>query len=250
MKIKTMNSFLISNTNAKGPGFGLFSPTHLFILFLLAVLIFAISHYYRKSNPTQRMNIRIFLALFIIFIEVVRDIILVMTGQFTSGDWPFQLCGVGIFIVAYDAWSTDYTSQSLLYSLTLPGALAALITPDWVANNSVNFFVWQSFLIHALLVGYVLMQLIARELYPDFRQLWRVVIFLFIVTPLAALLNQAWHQNFFFIQTPVPGSPLEPVAQIFGSFYLLGMVLLIGFVWVIMYLPWSFSKVWKPKQTN
>lgn len=233
-----MNSFFVSNANAKGPGFGLFSLTHLITLCILGVISFFICRYYFRASLINRNKLRIILASSILLLEVFKDIALLLTGQFTFGDLPFQLCGIGIFIVAYDAFRSNKTSRELMYSLTLPGAIAALLTPDWVTNHFINLFVWQSFIIHTLLVSYVLMQMIAKEFQPQWRQLWRVIVFLLIMTPLVAILNQQWHQNFFYIETPVAGSPLEPIALIFGSFYILGMVLLVAVIWLLMYLPW------------
>jgi hypothetical integral membrane protein (TIGR02206 family) len=236
-----MNSFLISNINAKGPGFGLFSLTHFVTLIFLALLSFFIIKNYKKATPKKRNKIRIIIASSILASEIIRDIVLFVTHQFTLGDWPFQLCGIGIFIVLYDAWRQDKTGRELMYSLTLPGALAAIITPDWVRNSIVNLFVWQSFLLHTLLVTYVLMQLIAKDFRPNPRELWRVVIFLLAIVPFTEVLNHAWHQNFFFLEIPVPGSPLAPIHAIFGHYYLLGMILLMLFVWLLIYLPWQFS---------
>lgn len=242
-----MNSFLIANSKAKGPGFGMFSPTHFAALAVLALISFFIIRYYLKASEKKRNRIRIIVATLIFCLEIGKDTALLLTGQFTYGDWPFQLCGIGIFIVAYDAWRRDKTSRELLYSLTLPGACMALLTPDWVINHIINLFVWQSFTIHMLLVTYVLMQLIAREFRPNWQQLWRVVIFLVFMVPIAAVLNRLWNQNFFYIETPVPGSPLEPVHSIFGPYYLFGMVLLVAVFWLLMYLPWS---IFKKKEKN
>ncbi len=130
--------------------------------------------------------------------------------------------------------------------MTLPGAAFALLTPNWVTNNFVNLFVWQSFLIHCLLITYVLMRLMAKEIVPHWRNLWRPTLFLMIVVPICAFFNQIWNQNFFFLRIPVPGSPLEPLYNIFGYYYIVGLIVTVLIFWTIIYLPWSwksFSKI-------
>ena len=219
----------------------MFSPTHFAVLAGLAVLAFFICRGYLKLSADSRKIMRWTIAAIIVFLEISKDIELFATGQFTFANWPFELCGLGILIVAYDAILPGKTSHELLYSLTLPGAFAAEITPNWVTNNIVNAFVWQSFLIHCLLISYVLMQLIAKDFRPNWKALWRVVIFLAIAVPIDSLLNHFWGTNFMFLKTPVPGSPLEPVYLIFGKFYLLGMALLVAVVWFFMYLPWALA---------
>lgn len=243
-----MNTFLISNEKAVGPGFGLFSADHLFALSLLALLSFTLTRTYIRANDNKRKKLRLGIASFILLTEIIRDVILVMTNQFEYASLPFQLCGLGIFIIAYDSVRSTKTSRELLYSLTLPGAAFALLTPNWVTNNFVNIFVWQSFLIHCLLITYVLMRLMTKEIVPCWRNLWRSTLFLMIVVPICAFLNQIWDQNFFFLRIPVPGSPLEPLYNIFGSYYIVivGLIMTVLIFWTIIYLPWSwknFSKI-------
>lgn len=240
-----MNTFLISNANAKGPGFGMFSPTHLLTLFVLALLGFFIVRHYLKSSEHQRISLRHKIALTILALEIFKDLALLATGQFTLGDFPFQLCGLGIFFVLWDAYKPSKTTEALLYSLTIPGAAMAELTPDWVTNHFVNLFVWQSFLIHCLLISYVLCRLISHEARPDWRDLWRVVLVLVVIVPIVWGLNQAWQTNFFYLETPVPGSPLMPIYDIFGNFYILGFMLLVLAFWLVMYLPWQLVKMLK-----
>ncbi|GBG96341.1 YwaF family protein [Lactococcus termiticola] len=237
-----MNYFFISNDFATGPGFGMFSPTHLLTLLFLAFVGFFIIRNYVKSERSNRKTIRRTIAVIIVSLEVIKDIALLSTGQFTLGNFPFQLCGLGIFFVLWDAFKPTRTSQALLYSLTLPGALMAELTPDWVTNHFINLFVWQSFLIHCLLISYVLCQLISRELLPDFRELRLVLGVMVVIVPIVWVLNQLWATNFFFLEIPVAGSPLMPVHDIFGNFYILGMILLVLLFWMVMYLPWELAK--------
>ncbi|MCL2316942.1 MAG: YwaF family protein, partial [Actinomycetia bacterium] len=125
----------------------------------------------------------------------------------------------------------------------LPGAAMAVLTPDWARSPILNAFVWHSFVMHLLLSTYVIMRLVAREMTPSARDLWRSVVFLAVVVPPTALVNHALGTNFFFLSVPVPGSPLAPVHQMFGGFYLVGLALLLVVFWTPMYLPWGIVRL-------
>ncbi|MDR0199418.1 MAG: TIGR02206 family membrane protein [Streptococcaceae bacterium] len=240
MTLATLPSFFISEENAKGPGFGLFSPTHLAVLVLLAVISFFICRAYRHSDDARKRHFRHVIAIVVLNLEFWKDIVLIVTGQFTYGNLPFQLCGLGIFFVALDAFKPSSFSRGLIYGLTMWGAVMALVTPNWVTSPIINIIVWQSFTIHMLLVTYCLMQLVAGDFKPRFKDLRFVALFLVVAFPILMLLNRLpGNPNFFFLEIPAPGSPLEPIHTLFGNFYLLGLVLLLIVLWLLLYTPWA-----------
>ncbi|MDR2976539.1 MAG: TIGR02206 family membrane protein [Streptococcaceae bacterium] len=243
-----MSSFLISTSNADGPGFGMFSPIHMMVLLALGIATVLIVSKYYSAGEKERKTFRVRIAVIVLALEVFKDLLLILTGQFTNANWPFELCGMAIFIIAVDAFHSGKTTRELLYSLALPGALMALITPNWVKNDIVNVFVWQSFVIHMLIIAYVLMRLFSREIVPSLKNLWRSVVFLLIVGPLNYWLNFIWGTNFMFLSTPSPGSPLELLGQTFGKFYLFGFTGLLLVFWLFMYLPWEIVKIRKSRR--
>jgi hypothetical integral membrane protein (TIGR02206 family) len=221
-----------------GHGFGLFSLQHLGMLIALFYLGYKLSNAYLTSPNRDLFRKR--LALVIFAMEVIMESLRAVTGQWTAANLPLHLCGWGIFIILFDAFVPNKFTKQLLYALTLPGAAAALLTPDWASAPLVNYFALHSFVIHTLLVTYVIMRMRAHDFRPSFRELWKPVAFLLVVIPMTMIFNANWGTNFFFLSIPAPGSPLEPIHNIFGNFYLLGMCLLLGFVWVLMYTPWLF----------
>jgi hypothetical integral membrane protein (TIGR02206 family) len=248
----SISTFLISKENAakaNGGGgvdpFGLFSLTHFLFLVVMLVMIAVIVWSYRRAgaNSRTRRNFRISLAIAVFVLEFGKDAVLAITHQFVVANWPFELCGLGVFVVAADAIHSTKASRTILYSLILPGAFFALMTPDWVTSPAVNLFTWQAFLIHSLMVAYILMRLIAKEFVPNFRDLWTSVIFLAIFGVIDWRLNVAWGTNFMFLGTPVPGSPLEPIYQVFGNYYVFGMALLVLFIWILLFLPWEIVRI-------
>ncbi|MDR0921238.1 MAG: TIGR02206 family membrane protein [Lactobacillales bacterium] len=223
-------------------GFGQFGWIHFTVLFLEALMVAGFIKYYRGANEESRGKFRKVLASIILAMEVAKEGFLALTGQYEWGLMPLHLCGLSIFIVFFDAFWSNKASREILYSLTLPGALAALLFPDWASYPIMNVFAWQSFLIHAFLVGYVLVRLCSGEIRPNYRELWRPAVFLAIVVPIDLILNRQLGTNFFFLNTSAPGSPLEFLQTLFGNYYLLSMIGLLLIVWFFMYLPWALQE--------
>jgi len=221
-----------------GVGFGMFSPTHLGVLALLAAIIFVLVRAYRRGDDARQRRIRNAIAGCIIGLEVGKDILLLFTHQWVWTSLPLNMCSWAMLFVAWDAWGSKKLTREWLYALGLPGAFFALLTPDWVTSPILNIFVWQSFSIHMFIVAYVVARLATHQIVPDFRNLWLPALYLVVVVPPTIWVNHLIGANFFFLSTPVPGSPLAPISAIFGSWYLVGLFLMLLVFWFVMYLPW------------
>jgi uncharacterized membrane protein YwaF len=117
-------------------------------------------------------------------------------------------------------------------------ALAADLFPDWATRPILNVFTWQSFTIHALIFGYVLMRLVAGDLVPDIHNLGRVAIMVVVCATIGSLANKVWHTNFWFLNVGAPGSPLEGIQTLSSNFYVPVLIVLLAILWTVMYLPW------------
>jgi len=222
-----------------GSGFGLFSPTHLGVLALLALTGGLIVRAYRRGDEARRARLRWTIAGFIVFLEVGKDILLIVTGQWVWSSLPLHMCSWAMIFAVWDTINSSKLTREVLYALCLPGAVAALATPDWASSPILNIFVWQSFSIHMFIVTYVMARLTTHEIVPQASRLWLPVVFLAVIVPPTMLVNYLLATNYFFLSAPAPGSPLAPIADIFGPLYLLGMALLVGVIWLFMYAPWA-----------
>ncbi|MBZ5941971.1 TIGR02206 family membrane protein [Weissella cibaria] len=226
-----------------GIGFGQFSGTHLTVLGVLAIGIYYLVHRYQRLTLAGRRHQRWGIALAIWTMELFKDIYLATTGQWDPNLLPFHLCGFGLMMVAIDAIRPNKTTQTILYSLTIWGAVAAEIFPDWAYYPLLNQWALQSFVIHALLITYPLMLMVSGEMVPNWRDLWRSVVFLCGAVPFVLWVNARLQTNFFFLNTAAPGSPLEPLQHMFGhgALYISVIIMLLGVLWVVMYLPWALA---------
>jgi hypothetical integral membrane protein (TIGR02206 family) len=222
----------------QGTGFGTFSLIHGCVLALLAAGVVALVLTYRRADTVRRTRIRLAVGWTVLMLEVLRQFAYIVTRTYTPDIVPLHLCAFATVAVFVDAVRPNRWTGDFLDAFGWWGALAADLFPDWANRPILNIFTWQSFSIHALIVGYVAMRLVARELVPDVRNLWRVAVVTAVGAIVAHIANSAWGTNFWFLNAGSAGSPLEPIQAATGAFYVPALVAAVAIVWTLLYLPW------------
>ena len=232
--------FLVPQNQATpaGVGMGMFSPIHLGVLGLLAVGIVLLVVRYRAADLTDRRRIRLTVATSVLLLEVLRQLAYVVAGVYTPEILPLHICGMSAFVVMVDAVVVNRWTGDFLYVLGWWGALAADLFPEWGHRPILNIFTWQSFAVHALIFGYVLMLLAGGDLVPKVANLPRVALLITALAIVAALANGVWGTNFWFLNTGSPGSPLEPIQSMAGGAYIPVLIVLFAVLTAVPYLPW------------
>lgn len=221
-----------------GVGFGTFSAIHLGVLAVLAIGVTALVITYRRADAARRRRLQLIVAWVALALEVVRQLTYVTMQTYSPEILPLHLCGIATFALFIDAMRSNRWTSEYLYAVGWWGALAADLFPDWSTRPILNVFTWQSFTIHALIVGYVAMRVAGGDLIPRARNLWRVVILVAVFAGLAAVVNQAFGTNFWFLNVASPGSPLEPISALAGPYYIPVLAVLLLALWTLLYLPW------------
>jgi hypothetical integral membrane protein (TIGR02206 family) len=221
-----------------GTGFGILSAIHLGVLAMLAIGIAALVLGYRRVGTNRRRQLRVVVGCSVLMLEVLRQLAYVVTATYSPEILPLHVCGIATLFVFIDALRPSRWTGDFLYAMGGWAALAADLFPDWASRPILNVFTWQSFTIHALIFGYVLMRLVAGDLVPDIHSLGRVVIIVAMFATIGYLANLVWHTNFWFLNVGAPGSPLEGIQMLAGSLYVPVLILLLAILWTVMYLPW------------
>lgn len=220
-------------------GFKLVGPAHLLWLGLIAAGCFWAWRAYQRTAATKRPAFQKCMAFFALGLEVLKDLLLLRDGALTVWALPLHLCGITMLVVIIHSLRPNKTTSELLYSLGLLGVVAALLFPDWTIYPPFNLYSIQSFAMHGVLLAYILMLMTAKELRPNYRQLWRPALFLMVGLGPIYWLNSLWGTNFWFINWASEGSPLVPLQQLFGRpGYIFAAVGLLLVVWFFMYLPY------------
>lgn len=228
--------FVTSDHIPEGVGFRTFGLTH--ILWLLAGLVFCVAAclFYRKLSEDKRKRMLTALGVYIFLQEMVKNLVVALLGEFGWGYLPFHLCGINILLIAFDTVKQAKTVRSFLYYFAIPGALLALLFPNWTQMPVWNFFHIHSFTIHILIVLYPLLLVTTNQVSTDLKAALRGVGLLVAMAIPVYGLNLLWGTNFMFLMQPDSGNPLEFFEKLLGS-HLWGFPILLPVVMLVMYLP-------------
>ena len=242
--------FVSSESIPEGVGFQTFGPTHL--LWLLGGLILWIGGcvFFKKLSETKRkLTLRV-LGIYIFVQEMVKNLVLILLGDFGWGYLPFHLCGINILLITFDTFKQVKTVRSFLYYFAIPGAALALLFPNWTGMPVWNFFHIHSFTIHILLVLYPLLLVTTGQVATDLKSALKGVLLLIAMAIPVYGLNLLWDTNFMFLMKPDSGNPLEMFEKLLGS-HLWGFPILLPVVILVMYLPvFLVKKLKKPAKVQ
>ncbi|MDR1558500.1 MAG: TIGR02206 family membrane protein [Clostridiales bacterium] len=229
----------LEDTAKPGDGFQMYGGAHIIFLIGIIIGIVILILLYNYASDRSRLKMLRVTAAIIFISEAVRQASFVLLQPvYPVSQLPLHLCGLSMFIEIIHAVRPNKTTGEILYSLGLPGALAALLFPNWTMYPLWSYQAIQSFVVHGLHIAFVLMPLIADDIRPSARNIWRPALFLLIIVPPIYFLNKRLNTNFFFVNAGSEGSPLEILINLMGNpGFLFGFVGLLLVLWFIMYLP-------------
>ncbi|MBP0979918.1 MAG: YwaF family protein [Oscillospiraceae bacterium] len=239
LKSNIFKYFFVARENIpRDVGFSLYDQYHLSWLCLIALFIVIISIRYKSSQEAKKKFFRKILGSVILLSEVYYQAVLIITRQFNINYLPLHLCGISIFLCFFDSIRPKDSVREFLYCLGLPGALSALLFPNWVVYPVLNFASINSFVVHGLIIAYPVMIMSSGEFFPDYKRLPKCFMILINIAIPIYFFNKIFDTNFLFINTPSDGSPLVALETWLGNpGYILGMFVLVFICWGILYTP-------------
>ena len=170
-------------------------------------------------------------AVVLIALEVLQDVYLLSQGETVLYHLPLHLCGLGIFTNLIGAFSDGKFAvylREVSLMLIAPGAVFALLFPDWTYMPLLSMMSLIGFAGHTLLLLIPLMMLHASMVHPEGRHFWYSLVFLAVVSLPVFAFDRAFGCNYMFLRQPVEGTPLAWWAERLGDpGYLLGILLMI-----------------------
>ncbi|MCH4192964.1 MAG: YwaF family protein [Butyrivibrio sp.] len=225
-----------------GAGYPLWGKTHFISIFVVAVCICLILYLIRHmSEAHQQLSIRV-IPLLMVALETWKDLFLVSVHRFSLGYLPLHLCSIGIFVFLAHAFARTPKWQEIwgeiAFCLIMPGAMVALFDPDWATIYPVwNFMNLYSYVWHGLLVLYPALLKLRDDIHPTIRHLHWDLLFLCGVIPPIFVFDKVFKCNYFFINWPIPSSPLSWLASFMGvPGYLFGYAILVFIMICIVYI--------------
>jgi len=198
---------------------------------------------YRRSTAPRRCAIRCVWAILLVLNELFKLTCLFIGGNYLHKYLPLHLCSINIFLIAFHAVKPTKLLDNFLYTLCIPGAVAALLFPTWATLPAANFMHLHSFTIHILLAAYPIVLLAAGEIKPQLRYLPKVFLLLAGLAAAALAANVLLNANFMFLMYPEAGTPLCWFEDHLGN-HLIGYPVIGSVVVLVMYAP----ILWKNKK--
>lgn len=238
-----MQFFTYETQLPAGVGFTLFGAAHIawLIGIFLAVLIGTV--WFLQQPAYRQRQCSVGVAVVLCLMILLEKMILAATGHLSVYSLPLHLCELSPFLYLLFTWRQwDWLGQ-VIYTLCLPGGVAALLFPDWTVYPQWNFMNLSSFLVHGLLVLFPILQLVSRTIHPRLQAIWKVWLFLAVVAPPIWHINRTFGTNYFFMNAGSPQSPLALLLAWTGpAWYLPAYLLLVTAVMVLLLLPWTGRK--------
>lgn len=234
------------NDLPEGVGYEHFSMPHILTLAVVAALVFVIAVCFQRLDAPQQRRILVAIPWAMVALECVKDGFLLSVGQFSVGYLPLHLCGLGALVFLLEAhartrrWQTVFSEIAV--TLILPGALAALLFPDWTELYPVlNFMNLYGFTWHGLLLLYPILLIEAGRVHLSVRHIHYDLLFLLCTAVPVYCFDKAFRCNYMFLNWPPKGTPLAWIAGITGEeWYLAGYavfaILVIGVIYLGVYV--------------
>jgi len=157
-------------------------------------------------------------------------------GNYTWDYLHLHLCSINIFLIALHAWKPSETLGNFLYTICIPGTMAALLFPSWTKLPVLNGMHLHSFTVHILLALYPIVLTVSGQIKPSVKMLPKCMGLLALMAIPILGVNLLLNTNFMFLMEAEPGNPLYWFGQNWGS-HLWGFPVIIIAVLVVMYLP-------------
>ncbi len=233
------------DTVPEGVGFAQFGVMHLSWLLAFLVTVVVNSLILRKCSGRVGGIWQKIVAWLIVLDEVFKVVMLVLGGNYSVSYLPLHLCSINIFVIVLHAYRPSVLLDNFLYTVCIPGAIAALLFPTWTELPLGNFMHIHSFTVHILLAMYPLVLAITGRLQTTWRMIPKCLGMLLLMALPIYGINLLLDTNFMFLIEAEEGNPLYWFGQNCGS-HLLGFPVLIGAILIVMYLPMElFRKVRK-----
>lgn len=224
----------------EGIGFSHYGTLHLCWLAAFAVLTVLNCFVYRKLEEKGRKRWRVAVAMLLVLDELYKQIPLIINGYFTLHYLPLHLCSINIFLIAFHAIKPTKALGNFLYTVCIPGAMAALLFPTWTALPGANFMLIHSFTVHILLAMYPIVLTAAGDIHPELKQVPKALLILVGLSIVALGCNLLMDTNFMFLMYADQGNPLYVFEQLWGS-HLLGFPVIIVGILLVMHTPWAIA---------
>lgn len=231
-----------------GVGFKTFQGLHIgwLVTALLATVLCSI--WYRRMTRLGKSIWRKVVAILLLLDEAFKVVMLCIAGQYSCSYLPLHLCSINIMVIAIHAWKPSKLLDSFLYTVCIPGALAALLFPTWTELPFLNFMHLHSFSVHILLMMYPVVLTSSGTIRVSYKDIPKCLLLLLAMAIPIYGVNILLDTNFMFLMRADKGNPLYFFQELWGN-HLLGFPVLISAILIVMYLPLELFRLIRKNKT-
>lgn len=229
-----------------------FSLAHITWVAALLLLIPVIVLIYRRRTEIVRNRVKLTLAAVMLLCEVSSWFWQAFDGSFNvQYSLPLQLCDISVFLeFAAVSLKRPALLKDFSYALSMPAALAAVITPGWY-YPFLTYGYLKMALMHSLLILIPVLIVWGDGYRPDYRRLPKVALLFVIFIAMAVAANVLLKSNYMFLAYVPKDTTLVIFQNWFGNpGYEIPEFFLLMIIWAALYFPWIISDRRKRKQTG
>ena len=198
------------------------SPEHIKVLLMIAAVMACVLSYValKASDKVTTVILRI-LAVSHLILEFAQDILLV-TGEDYEISWilPLHLCNLGIFVNLIAAFSRGKARRifsEISVMLIMPGALGALLFPDWNYRPIDDPVAIIIFITHTILLLIPIIFVIKGITDIRISHIWYPLVFMLIVVPPIYMFDTKFSVNYLNSVSGSSHNALNIVMRIYIS---------------------------------
>lgn len=217
-------------------GFGQFSAGHAVWLAACVIICCVLKKVYEGSE--RKTAVRRTISLSVLSLELLMAAFYAANRMYGLWTLPLHLCGISVFLEVLHAFRENSTLGQFLYAFSFPGAVFALLFPDWSYFPLYNVQTVIEFLKHILLTAYVVMQV--KDIAPDIKKTPKCLLFMVVLAVPVYVFDKLTQTNYMFLNWPV--MPLTLFSNLGRPGYLFGYLPLLAASWAVIYLPFIPGK--------
>jgi len=220
-------------------GFSIFSLPHFLWLAAVMALIVVFIFFYRRGSDKRRDNMRKAAALILILFEIAKQCVISLSGAVNHG-LPLEICSFAEYTILADAmWQKNRFLKHLLAYAFMPAAVVALLLPTAVIYPPVSFFAAHQFLMHGLIVAYIVARYSAGEIEPRYVGVWITTLAIGALIVPIYFIDKAFGESYMFLTYHYDNPALKLIWDLTGGkggiLYILGLTAFVVFVFHITY---------------
>lgn len=209
--------FLYQTEGSANAGFEMYETCHLLWLIGIGIFSWWMGRFFSFAAKSKREFIRKVFGYLFPSMAILREIVLIVTGHLVPDMYPFHLCNMSLWVATIYIWCKNRFAGVVYVLLCMPAATLALCFPGWTRYPFWTFMHIYDFIFHGCVVAFGWMLVRGKEMIPDWKELWKPLIFGITGCVVMYYVNCGLDTDFWFVNKPSDGSPLSWIYSELGD---------------------------------